>query len=404
MQFHVAVAHDTNAALAARAVSRAVREAFGRHDVDLACLFFSPHYAQSAPELARAVARHLAPRVMVGCMGRGIIGPSEEYETQPAVTLWAAQWPGVRMTPFRLTFHEQDNAAPLVEGWPEALHAPLERPTLLVFADPFSTPIKDVFRIIERRCPGAPAIGGLASGGDDLGDQRLVFDGEIVEEGLIGVALRGPVSIRTLVSQGCRPIGERFVVTRAERNVIYELGGVPALEILHEAYRTAESQERERKAAPGSLAVQVGVAFDEQCERFDHGDFLIRGVVGVDKRSGCVATTDVVGEGQTVQFHLRDQKAASDDFHLLLARDRQLHRDAPGKGALLFSCNGRGRRFFPKPHHDITALQGQGRGIPAAGFFAAGEIVPVGGTNFIHVHTASVALFAEATPEESSPE
>jgi small ligand-binding sensory domain FIST len=33
--------------------------------------------------------------------------------------------------------------------------------------------------------------------------------------------------------------------------------------------------------------------------------------------------------------------------------------------------------------------------IPLAGFFAQGEIGPVGGRNFLHGYTASMALFAE---------
>ncbi len=398
MQFHVAVSHDSSAARAAEAVSQSVREAFGRNAVDLVCLFFSPHYAHSIRELTQSISRRLDPRVMVGCMGQGIIGPAEEYENQSVVTLWAARLPEVRMVPFHLTFREQEGAASVVEGWPEALNAPAERPTLLVFADPFSTPIEDVFRTMERQCPGASAIGGLASGGDDLGEHRLVCDGEIVEEGLIGVALWGPVSIRTLVSQGCRPIGERYVVTKAERNVIYELGGVPTLERL-QAVLHGTGPEGGKQSA---MAVQVGVAFDEQREQFDQGDFLIRSLVGADQRSGGVAISDVVSEGQTIQFHVRDPKAASEDFNLLLARDRLTHPDAPFKGALLFSCNGRGRRFFPEPNHDITALQRLGRGIPAAGFFASGEIGPVGGKNFIHGYTVSVALFAELNPEGSS--
>ena len=398
MQCHVAVSHDSSAARAAHAVSHAVREAFGGNAIDLACLFFSPHYADSARELARSLSRSLAPRVMVGCMGAGIIGPSEEYEHQPAVTLWAAHLPGVQLAPFRLTFREQDADAALVEGWPATLDALSERPTLLMFADPFSTPIKDVFRTMEQRCPGAPAIGGLASGGDDLGEHRLVYNDEIVEEGLAGVALWGQVSVRTLVSQGCRPIGERYVVTKAEKNVIYELGGVPTLKRL-QAMLQGTGPDGGKQAA---RAVQVGVAFDEQREKFDQGDFLIRSLVGADQRSGGVAISDVVKEGQTIQFHVRDPKAASDDFNLLLARDRLTHRDALIKGALLFSCTGRGRRFFPQPDHDITALQRPGRGIPAAGFFASGEIGPVGGKNFIHGYSASVAFFAEPHSGDAS--
>ena len=397
MQFHVAIARESGAEQAAQTLIASVREAFGRTAPDLVCLFFSPHYAKAARELVETLHRELAPRVMVGCMGDGVIGPAEEYENTSVVTLWAAQLPDVRMVPFHLTFHEKESQSSYTfEGWPQELDSLSERPTFLVFADPFSTPIEDVFETMETRCPGAPAIGGVASGGTDLGENRLVMNGGIVQEGLVGVALWGPVWIRTLVSQGCQPIGERYVVTKAERNIMYELGGVPTLERLQETLEDL-GPERGKQVA---MAVQVGVAFDEQREEFGRGDFLIRGLLGADQRSGGVAISDVVKEGQTIQFHVRDPSAASEDFNLLLAQDRVDFPNSPFKGALLFSCNGRGRRFFAEPNHDITALQRQADGIPVAGFFAAGEIGPVGGKNFIHGYTASVALFAEPFPDQ----
>lgn len=403
MQFHVAIARESGAEQAAQALIASVREAFGPSSPDLVCLFFSPHYATAAGEMVETLQRELAPRVMVGCMGEGVIGPFEEYENASVVTLWAAQLPGVRIVPFHLTFHDKETQTAVpesrpgtgLEGWPEELESLSDRPTFLVFADPFSTPIEDVFEAMEERCPGAPAIGGVASGGTDLGENRLVFNGTIVKEGLVGVALWGPVWIRTLVSQGCQPIGERYVVTKAERNIMYELGGVPTLERLQETLQGL-GPERGKQVA---MAVQVGVAFDEQRERFDRGDFLIRGLLGADQRSGGVAISDIVKEGQTVQFHVRDPMAASEDLNLLLAQDRLDYPHSPLKGALLFSCNGRGQRFFAEPNHDIAALQRQAEGIPVAGFFAAGEIGPVGGKNFIHGYTASVVLFAEPFSE-----
>ena len=390
MQCHVVTAHEFDTTHVTETLTKSVREAFGQRAIHLACLFFSPHYAKSSKKLVRSLDRQLTPGLMVGCMGQGIIGSTEEYEEKPAVTLWAIHMPGVEMVPLHVTFHEEEGKPYVMEGWPRELDALTERPTFLVFADPFSTPVEDVFRTMEHHCPGAQAIGGLASGGSDLGENRLVLNRQIMEHGLVGIALWGPVSIRTLVSHGCRPIGERFVVTRAERNIIYELGGVPTLACLQETLRSLGPEAGQQAA----MSVQVGVAFDEQRERLSRGDFLMRGLVGADQRSGGVAISEVVEEGQTIQFHVRDPKAASEDLNLLLAQDRLTYPQSALKGALLFSCHGRGQRFFAQPNHDIAALQRRTEGIPVAGFFASGEIGPVGGKNFIHGYTASVALFA----------
>ena len=106
------------------------------------------------------------------------------------------------------------------------------------------------------------------------------------------------------------------------------------------------------------------------------------------------AVGDVVQEGQTVQFQLRDAKSASEDLNLLLAADRAAHRGQP-LGALMFSCCGRGRGLFGKPNHDAATMADRLGSIPLAGFFAQGEIGPVGGRNFLHGYTACMALFAE---------
>jgi len=390
MKVHVAVSRESDIHTVASDIVKSINEALGPNKVDLSFVFFSTHYGERAEELVRLLWDAMNPEVMLGCMGEGVITPTDEYEGNAVVTVWAGSLPDVRMIPMHLTFSE-DNGHYTREGWPPDLHATTERPTFLLFADPFSTPIESVFSEIEECCPGAPAIGGVASGGSDLGENRMVYNGTIVTEGMTGVALWGPVAVRTLVSQGCKPIGERYVVTKAERNIIYELGGSPTLHRL-QATLDKLGADGGRQAA---RALQVGIAFDEQRERLDQGDFLIRGLIGADQRSGGVAISDIVEEGQTVQFHLRDPKAASEELRLMLAKDQVEFPNKTPKGALIFSCNGRGRQFFAEPHHDVRAVQKRAEDLPIAGFFAAGEIGPVGGKNFIHGYTASVALFAE---------
>jgi small ligand-binding sensory domain FIST len=195
-----------------------------------------------------------------------------------------------------------------------------------------------------------------------------------------------------VVSQGCRPIGEPYVVTKAEQNVIHELGGVPALDRLQTLFESLGGDERRI----AQRALHLGIVIDEHRDRFERGDFLVRNLIGADRGSGSVAIGDQVQEGQTVQFHLRDAQSASEDLNLLLAADRSIHQ-AP-LGALLFCCCGRGRGLFGRPHHDITAVREREGDVPIAGFFAQGEIGPVGGGNFLHGYTASLALFSEPSP------
>jgi len=106
-----------------------------------------------------------------------------------------------------------------------------------------------------------------------------------------------------------------------------------------------------------------------------------------------IAITDFLKVGQTVQFHVRDEQSADEDLRSLLTHERGVRPDASVRGALLFSCNGRGSRLFSQPDHDVTLVRDAFGPIPVAGFFAMGEIGPIGGQNFLHGYTASVALF-----------
>jgi small ligand-binding sensory domain FIST len=389
LKFAAAVSRERTSREAGSAVARAVRHDLAGRPADLACLFFSSQHAESADELVEAVRQSLAPRLLIGCSGEGVIGGGEEIESASAVTLWAASLPDVAVTPFRLSA-DRDEYGISLTGWRGELDAPAEPPSFVLLADPFSTPMDEVLSLIADRCPASPAIGGLAGGGRDQGDNRMVLDGDIHDGGLVGVALSGPLAIRTVISQGCRPVGERYVVTRAEHNVIHELSGAPALERLQSFFGSL-SDDEQRLA---QRALHIGVVMDEQRNRFERGDFLVRNLIGADQRSGSLAIGDVVREGQTVQFHLRDARSATEDLHLLLAAERARHPQPP-LGALVFSCCGRGRGLFGRPHHDVSVLRERTGEIPTAGFFAQGEIGPVGGRNFLHGYTASVALFSE---------
>ena len=136
--------------------------------------------------------------------------------------------------------------------------------------------------------------------------------------------------------------------------------------------------------------LHVGRVLTEYQEQFEAGDFLVRNVVGIDRAEGSIAIADFVRAGQTVQFHVRDGQTAHDDLELILSERKKTFAAQAG---LLFTCNGRGTRLFSDSDHDARAIAKHFGDIPLAGFFAQGEIGPVGGSNFLHGFTASLALF-----------
>ena len=383
MRFAVALSKELETETAAQDVVEEIRTQLDGTPIDLACVFFSSHHTPQAEHLTDVLRDTLAPRCLIGCSGEGVIAGTEELETNPAISLWGASLPNVDLHPVRSAFSPTQDQFQLA-GWPDP---GAEDATFLVLADPFTAPVQEILGLLEERYPRAKALGGLAGGGQEAGMNRLVFNEDVLDGGMVGVRLSGAVEIRPIISQGCRLIGERFVVTKAERNLIHELGGAPALERLQAVFESLSDDDRQR-------ALHLGIVIDEHRNQFGRGDFLIRNLLGADRTSGAVAVGEVVQEGQTVQFHLRDAESASEDLSSLLAADRS-SRPSPPLGALMFSCCGRGQGLFGRPNHDATTVAEQLGSIPVAGFFAQGEIGPIGHRNFLHGYTASMAIFAE---------
>ncbi len=359
--------------------------------VDLLVLFVTPEHREVLPTLLTALRTDLSPRVTVGCTVQGVIGVKQEIEQGPAIAALAASLSGATLTPFTYEqLHWPSNAE-----HPDALRAALlgdmplsEVRALLLLADPFSTPMTGLLPAITRALPGVPVIGGMASAGRQAGDNRLFLDDEMFNTGAVGVIWSGGIDVQTVVSQGCRPVGKPYVITKAQRHMVQELAGRKAMEVIQELGQSLPDTDRELlRHSP----LMVGRVIDEYKSRFGRGDFLIRSLMGADMEDGYVAIADPqVRVGQTIQFHVRDQKTATEDFQLLLDGQKL---DGPPAGALLFSCNGRGTRLFDHAHADAAMVHAALGEVPLAGFFAAGEIGPIGGQNFVHGHTASLALF-----------
>src|ERR1017187_613661 len=213
--------------------------------IELAMMFVHPKFAPQIDGLVESVQKAVGARHLIGCTGAGIIGVDQEVEQQPAISLLAGELPGVEVAPFHL---EEKN---LEESTgPDFWHFQLElepdaSPQFLMFVDPFTTHAVQLVDALTDAYPRAPIVGGLASGAQQPGENRLFLDGKVYDDGAVGVGLTGKIALRTVVSQGCRPIGEPLVVTRAEKNVVFELGGRPPLKLLTQMLPQLPAKDRQ---------------------------------------------------------------------------------------------------------------------------------------------------------------
>ena len=377
MNFGAAISEHPLTTQAAGEVVGEVLEQVGEAP-DLAVLFVSAAHLGLMAEIAETVRTALRPSALIGVTASSIVGGGREVEDRPAISLWAGNVGAVE--PVRLET-QRLNGGWALTGLPAETDAVTPR-VLLLLADPFSIPTDGMLDRLRAKAPTVQVVGGMASTGRAPGGNRLVLDDAVFDNGAVGVLLDASVVSGTVVSQGCRPVGRAYVVTRATDNVIHDLAGVPALDRLRDIVAGLPPGDR----ALVQEGLHVGRVIDEQKDSFGRGDFLISNVMGADPEAGDITIGATAEVGSTVQFQVRDADSADEDLRHLLAGQQ-------GRAALVFTCNGRGRNLFDAPDHDARLVHDQvGQGA-VAGMFCAGELGPVGGRNFVHGYTASVVLF-----------
>ena len=224
-------------------------------------------------------------------------------------------------------------------------------------------------------------MGGLTSTDPLHKSSQLILNKDIYESGAVAVLLPPGIGAHPIVSQGCRPIDQPFTVTSSSNNVIYELAGRPAWDRLKELVQNSDKSTRELI----TRGLHIGLVIDEHLEKFEMGDFLIRTIIDVDRSNGTLTVGSEVPLGSTIQFQVRDPETASSELH-------NLNQSLEAESVLLFTCNGRGHRFFGHPNHDAECFANQLATTQVVGMFCGGELGPIGGRHFLHGFTASALL------------
>jgi small ligand-binding sensory domain FIST len=359
------------------------RQALEGADADLVLVFASGALLAAPEGIVEGVRAELDPGTLVGCGAGGVLADRREVERGTALAVWAANLGEGSATGFHAEVHELEGGLAVV-GLPELEGAS----GTLLLPDPATFPAEGILAALADRAPGVPVLGGVPSARSGDG-AILVLDGEVLGAGAVGVRL-DDVDLLPCVSQGAAPLGPELTITAAEGNVIHELAGRPALETLRDV--VAQLGPADRALLAGGLL--LGIVIESGKPEYEQGDFLVRGVLGGDPELGTLAVGATVGPGQIVRVHARDAASADRDLRAALALRREALGGEPPAGALVFTCNGRGRGMFGVTDHDAALVADTLADAPAAGFFAAGEIGPVGGGNFMHGFTATLALFA----------
>lgn len=372
-----------------QSVVQAAREVRAKLGAEAHCalVFFSPEYADHLPEFLELIRVYGQVANVLGCSGAGLVGEGSEVEGPVGFSILLLHLPhtvlhSLELRPGQVEEAEEPSDWHMATGLgPNAVDA------WMVLAHPMRLDVERWLGTWNPAYPGVPVLGGLASGGES--NIVLCRDGNVVESDAVLLGLKGGVAFRTIVSQGCRPIGEPLTITGARQNLLLTLGSKPAYSVLNQVFNNLTKQEKDR--ARNNLF--AGLAMSEYLEDYQRGDFLIRNILAADPEAGAVAIGAALRVGQTLQYQLRDRDSADEDL-------RELCHIAEEEGAkpfasLLFSCNGRGKGLFGVPNHDAGLLAEIFGAHPSAGFFCNGEIGPVGRQSFLHGYTASSVLLCQ---------
>ena len=381
---HAAMAADPDWRVAA---GRALSTFTGRR-LDVALVFASSQYRGEHAAIIDYVWRALGAPLTVGATGIGVVSMDAEVEQTPAVAVLGLTLPGATLSAVRVTAGMVSADAD-GEAWRRRLGVPRDEVRgWLTFANPFRFDTTGLIDGLAGAYPAVPVVGGIASPEPVDRGSAVFLNGEAFADGAVALAIGGPYDLVPMVSQGCDPIGEAWTITGVQENWIETISNRPAVSVLIETLNSVPEELRVR--VQRNLA--VGLAADEYRHEFHRGDFVIRGLVGIDQASGAIAIGAMPRVGQTIQFQVRDAAAADVDLDSMLGHVHTHLDGRPPLAGVLCTCNGRGVDLFGAPHHDAHAIQREFGELPMTGLFCAGEIGPIGGRPLLHGFTASLGL------------
>ena len=327
--------------------------------------------------------------VMIGCSGFGLIAGSKEIEGDAGFCVVLYHLPDSEVT-----VRHVPSEVLLAEDSGETIHDFIGESAdsanaWMLFATSESLGSESWLLNWDRGTGGKVTIGGFACG-DPEGEESVLFcQGEVYHDGAVALAIEGAVTIATVLSHGCRPVGNPWTVTQADHNVIHQIGNRPILEVLRD---TLEGMSREdQKQARGNIF--VGLVMNEYKANFRTGDFMVRNLAAIDPKSGAVAIATPLRVGQNLQFQIRDSETAAADLERALSDSIRRIGSNTIYGACLCDCIGRGSSLFGVPDHDVSVLRTALPGLDVGGVFCNGEFGSSNGNTYLHGYAASLGLF-----------
>jgi small ligand-binding sensory domain FIST len=337
---------------------------------NLGFVYCSDLFAHVFTDIIRQLKKDTGIAHWAGCVGVGICATGREYHGEPAIALLLCHLPPASFSVFST---DENHPEACVRRCRQELQ---EHPTpfAIVHGNPTKATVADVIVEMSSLMGGGFLVGGLAS---SRGEYALIADAP-TQDALSGVMFSDEVAISTRLTQGCSPIGVRHVITSCEENLIMTLDDRPALEVLIEDAGELLMNNPEHAANHVFAGLPIRGS--------DTGDYLVRHLTGIDPDLGIIAIAEQVSAGFNLIFCRRDPQTAYADLVRML---NAIKPATSPRGALYFSCTGRGQNQFGTNSRELKTIMEVLGDVPLAGFFCNGEI----SNNRLYGYTGVLTLF-----------
>lgn len=371
-----------------KVVERAMSLLDGR-PADWVLVFSTVHHFPKFRMMLEKISERTGTGNVIGCSGHGVLTEEGEIEGAPGIALLAVSSPSLKATPLieRPIHGRAEDAALAVARWAKP-HI-LKNSALLLLPDTYHLESDVFFNELENKLGPLPILGGGASEDGSHGRTYQFCQGRIESNAMVGMLLAGTAFVDIRMTQACRPLGEPLIVTRAEKNVIYELGGRCAFDVFAEV----AGEDRMKDLRNAISSVFLGLPMEPDQDQIAQGQYLVRSIMGVDPDSGAIAVGDEVRTGQILTFTLREPVGARED---LMRMSNELQKNHyPVSFGVYFNCMARGKGLYGEESVDSRALRSTLEGVPFAGFFSGSEIAPICKKTYLHQYSGVLLLVSE---------
>ena len=388
----VGISGNLNSTEAASEASLQAMESGDLKWADWALVFCTFPHREKYKVILRTVCDITGTTNVIGCSGIGVLTNSAEIEAEPGVCVLAVSSNSIETSSFMCGDTTDEGFKAGVEIGKRLKPIEYDKALLALLPDPFNFNPELLFRGIESQLGHIPIVGATASENPFI-NETAVFNGDNVSRRSVsGIIMKGEFDYRIGITQGCQPIGNPFVITRCENNIIIKLDNKPAYEVLKEHVPRAILEN------PHDLirTLFVGFSPDAGGGKIVGGDYLVRNIMGINPERGIIAVAENVRDGQTIIFAIRDPQMAREDLKQMLERIKSdSDSEKPFEFGLFFNCCARGSSLYGQKGIDTAYIGHYLEGVPIIGFFGNSEFASLHGKNRLFTYTGVLVLISE---------